>query len=83
MQSPALATCRSALEAGVRFTVVEQVADAVHRVLEQGGCGKDNDAHLGVDKRDGSKSGDETGDFPDEAEVFECFHGDHGGGVNE
>ena len=41
----------SALEALIRLPVVEQVADAVHAVLEErGGCGDDH-AGLRIDKR--------------------------------
>jgi hypothetical protein len=67
--------CRSGLEAGVRFAVIEQVTDAVYRVLEQGGSGENDHTHLGVHERDRSKSGDESGEFPGKAEVFERFHG--------
>ena len=38
MQTPA--PCRSSLEAGVQHPVIHQVADAVHRVLEEGGGGE-------------------------------------------
>src|SRR5687768_10699727 len=63
--------CRgSALEALVRLSVVQQIADAIDRVLEDRCGGEDDDTDLGIDERDGAESGDETGDFPDEAEIF-------------
>jgi hypothetical protein len=43
---------RSALEAGVGLAVVEQVADAVHRVLEDRGGGEHDHAYGGIDERD-------------------------------
>jgi len=42
----------SGLEAGVRLAVVEQVADAVHRVLEDRGGGKHDHADGGIDEWD-------------------------------
>ena len=69
---------RSALEAGVWLTVVKQVADAVHRVLEDRCGGEDDHADRGIDERDHIEGGDKTGDLADETEVFECFHGDLG-----
>ena len=69
---------RSPLEAGVGFAVVKQVADAVHRVLEDRGGGEHDHADGGIDERDDIEGGDKTGDLADEAEVFECFHGDRG-----
>ena len=68
----------SALEAGVRLAVVEQVPDAVHGVLEDRGGGEHDHADGGIDERDDVEGGDKTGDLADEAEVFECFHGDRG-----
>ncbi len=59
----------------VGLAVIEQVPNAVHRVLEQGGGGKDDDPHLWIHEWNRSKSGDEPGDFPDEAGIFERFHG--------
>ena len=72
----------SALEALVRLAVVEQVADAVHRVFEDRGGGEDNDTDLRIDERNGAEGSDESGEFPGEAEVFERCHGEPGGGVN-
>ena len=69
---------RSAFEALVRFAVIEQVADAVHRVLEDRGGGEHDKTDLRVHKGNDVESGDEPGEFPDKAEVFECFHGDQG-----
>ncbi len=40
MQTPAMAPARSGLEALVGLAVVYQIADAVHRVLEEGGGGR-------------------------------------------
>ena len=67
---------RSALEAGVGLAVIEQVADAVHRVLEDRGGGKHDHSNRWIDERDDVEGGHKTGDLADEAEVFECFHGD-------
>ena len=67
---------RSAFEALVRFAVIEQVADAVHRVLEDRGGGENDQADLRVHKWNDVESGNKSGEFPDKAEVFECFHGD-------
>ena len=67
---------RSALEAGVWLPVVEQVPDAVHGVLQDRGGGEHDHADRGIDERDDVEGGDKTGDLADEAEVFECFHGD-------
>ena len=69
---------RSALEALVWLAVVEQVADAVHGVLEDRGGGKRDHADLRIHEWNDAVSGDEPGEFPDEAEVFECFHGEPG-----
>ena len=68
----------SAFEALVGLAVVEQVTDAVHGVLEDRGGGEHDHADRGIDERDDVEGGHETGDLADEAEVFECFHGDRG-----
>jgi hypothetical protein len=67
---------RSALEALVGLAVVKQVADAVHRVLEQGCGGEHDHPDLRIHKRDDVKSGNEPGNLADETEILECFHGD-------
>ena len=69
---------RSALEAGVGLAVVEQIPDAVHGVLEDRGGGKHDHADRGINEWNDIEGGDKTGDLADEAEVFECFHGDRG-----
>ena len=66
--------CRSALEALVRQTVVHQVADAVHGVLEERGGGEYEHLDRWIDEGDDVESGDETGEFTDVGEVFERFH---------
>ena len=69
---------RSALEALVGLAVVEQVPDAVHRVLEQGGGGEHDHPDLRIHKRNDVERGNEPGDLADEAEVFVsgfCFLG--------
>ena len=81
-ESLALVPCRSNLEAGVRFAVVEQVTDAIHRVLEQRGGGKDDHPDDWIDERDHLKGGNESGELPDEAEVFERIHGHMSGCKN-
>jgi len=58
----------STTEALVRLTVVEQVTDAVCRVLEQGCRSKDDDTDRWIDKRDDVESGYESGNFSGEAE---------------
>ena len=68
----------SAFEALVGLAVVEQVTDAVHGVLEDRGGGEHDHADRGINERDDVEGGDKTGDLADEAEVFECFHGDRG-----
>lgn len=70
--------CRSGLETLVRLPVVEQVTDAVHGVLEDRGGGENDHADLGIHEWDDVEGGNKSGDFPDEAEVFECFHDDLG-----
>ena len=65
----------SASKALVRLPVVEQVADAVHAVLEERGGGEDEHAGLWIDKRDDVQCGHEPGKLADVAEVFERFHG--------
>ena len=69
---------RSALEALVGLAVVEQVPDAVDRVLEDGGGGEHDHPDLWIHKRDDVERGNEPGDLADEAEVFVsgfCFLG--------
>ena len=61
----------STTEAHVRLAVVEQVTDAVNRVLEQRCRSKGDDTDLWIDKRDDVESGYESGDFPYIAEIFE------------
>jgi len=63
--------CRSAFEALVRLTVVEQVTDAVCRVLEQGCRSKDNDTDGRIDKRNAIERGDQSGEFLYIAEILE------------
>jgi hypothetical protein len=60
----------STTEALVRLAIVEQVTDAVCRVLEQGCRSKDDDANGWIDKRNGIESRYESGDLSSEAEVF-------------
>jgi len=66
---------RSGLEAGVRFTVIHQVSDAVHCVLEERCGGEHDHPDLWIDERNDIEGGNKSGDLPDEAEVFESFHG--------
>jgi len=66
--------CRSAIEAGILFTVIEQVTDAVHRVLEDRSGGEHDHPHLRVHEWNDVEGRNKSGDFPDEAEVFEGFH---------
>ena len=62
-------------ETGVRLAVVDQVTDAVDRILEDR-CGReDEDTDTGVDEGDRVEGGDEAGKLADVAQVFECFHG--------
>ena len=72
----------SALEAGVRLPVVEQVADAVHSVLEERrGCEYEHTDRW-IDGRVGSQSGNEPGVSPAEAEISEHIQGGGVGGGN-
>jgi hypothetical protein len=62
---------RLAFETLVRFAVVHQVPDAVHRVFEnRSGCEHDH-PNCRIDKRNDADSRYETGDLSSEAEVFE------------
>jgi hypothetical protein len=70
--------CRSGLETLVGLAVIHQLSDAVHHVLEQGGCCKYEHPNRWIDEWNRSKGGNEPGDLPGEAEVFECFHGEPG-----
>jgi hypothetical protein len=72
---------RSAFETLVRLAVVEQVTDAVCRVLEQGCRSKDDDANGWIDKRNDVESRYEAGNFSGEAEIFERLH-DNGGDLS-
>ena len=63
--------CRSAFEALVRLTVVEQVTDAVCRVLEQRCRSKDDDIDRWIDKRNAIERGDQSGEFLYIAEILE------------
>ena len=57
----------SAVEAGIRLPVVEQVAEAVHRVLEERcGCEYEHTDRWS-DEWDHLKGGNESGKFPDKA----------------
>ena len=58
-----MAPWQSGLKALVGLAVVEQVPDPIHSVLEQGGGCKHEHPRLWIDKWDGSKSGNEPGDF--------------------
>ncbi len=69
---------QSAIETLVRLAVVKQIADAVHRVFENRGCGKDDHSDLWINKGNDVESRYEAGDLTSEAEVFECVH-DNGG----
>ena len=71
VQTPGMAPHHSALEAGVRQPVVHQVADAVDRVLEEGGGGEHEHPDRWIDEGDDVEGGDESGEFPDVGEVFE------------
>ena len=64
--------CRSAFEALVRLTVVEQVTDAVCRVLEQGYRSKDDDTNGWIDKRNTIQSRNKPGEFPHIAKIGEA-----------
>ncbi len=61
----------STTEALVRLAVVEQVTDAVCRVLEQRCRSKDDDPDLGIDKRNAIERSDQPGEFPHIAEILE------------
>ncbi len=61
----------SATEALVRLAVVEQITDAVYRVLEQGCRSKDDDADGWIDKRNAIERSDQSGEFPHIAEILE------------
>ncbi len=74
VQPPAMAPCRSALEAGIRQPVIHQVTDAVHRVLEEGGGCEHEHPDGWIDEGDDVEGGNESGEFPDVGEVFERFH---------
>ena len=65
MQTPAMAPCRSFLEAGVRQPIIHQVADAVHRVFEEGGGGEHEHPDRWIDEGDDVKGGNESGEFRD------------------
>ena len=52
MQTPAMAPCRSFLEAGVRQPIIHQVSDAVHRVFEEGGGGEHEHPDRWIDEGD-------------------------------
>lgn len=65
---------RSAFETLVRFAVVEQIADAVCRILELRCCSKYDQSDLWINKGNGIESRYEAGDLASEAEVFECVH---------
>ena len=62
---------RLAFEALVWLAVVEQVTDAVYRVLEQGCRSKDDDADGWIDKRNAIERSDQPGEFPHIAEILE------------
>ncbi len=82
MQTPTMAPCSSALEALVWQPIIHQVADAVHRVLEEGGGGEHEHPDGWIDEGDDVEGGNESGEFADVGEVFERFHGDRGFCVN-
>jgi hypothetical protein len=54
-----------------RLTVVEQITDAVCRVLEQRCRSKDDDIDRWIDKRNAIERGDQSGEFPYIAEILE------------
>ncbi len=62
---------RSAFKTLVRLAVIEQIADAVHRVLENRSGGKHDHSDLWINKGNDVESGYEAGDLTSEAEVFE------------
>jgi hypothetical protein len=66
-----MAPCRSAFETLVRLAVVEQIADAVYRVLENRSSGKYDHSDLWINKGNDVDGGYESGDLTSEAEVFE------------
>jgi hypothetical protein len=61
----------STTEALVRLAIVEQVTDAVCRVLEHGCSSKDDDTDGWIDKRNTIQSRNKPGEFPHIAEIFE------------
>jgi len=61
---------RSAFETLVRHPFIHQVTDAVYRVLEERGGGKDEHPDGWIDEGDDVESGNESGEFPDVGEVF-------------
>ncbi len=63
--------CASTTETLVRLAVVEQITDAVCRVLEQGCRSKDDDPDGWIDKRNAIERSDQSGEFPHIAEIFE------------
>ena len=64
----------SGFERLVFFAVIEQVADAVDRIFEDGRPREDpNSVFLG-DERDGVECGDKTSDFADQREDFDGVH---------
>jgi hypothetical protein len=65
---------RSAFETLVRLAVVEQIADAVHRVLKNGSGGKYDHSDLWIHEWDDIESRYEAGELVSEAEVFACVH---------
>ena len=66
--------CRSALKAGVRQPIIHQVADAIHRVLEERCGGEHEHPDRWIDEGDDVEGGNESGEFRDVSEVFERFH---------
>ena len=62
---------RSAFETLVRLTVVQQIADTVHRVFQNRSGGKYDHSDLWINKGNDVESRYEAGDLTSEAEVFE------------
>ena len=58
-------------EALVRLAVVEQIYDAVYRVLEKRCRSKDDDTDGWIDKRNAIERSDQSCEFPHIAEIFE------------
>ncbi len=62
---------RSAFKTLVRLSVIEQIADAVYRVLENRSCRKHDHSDFWINKGNDVESRYEAGDLTSEAEVFE------------